>query len=211
VFRSCTAAGGDSLIADDTPLCDSCRAKVLLGAAFSVSLANLAYVVFGHVRVPALQSYILEPFALLLTHFLTHLNHEQTRTSSSTLLLFWPTYTVALLIWGRTLIAIHSDVSDIIVPLALRSAVVLFGLFSFTLELVSPKFEPDLDEEMDETYVENPVLSANIFSRWSFGYVTPLLNKGAKEYITDKDLPSLLKQDQAAELGQKLTAALAKR
>ena len=79
------------------------------------------------------------------------------------------------------------------------------------LELFAPKFEPGLDEEVDETNVENPRLTANIFSRWSFGYVTPLLKKGAKEYITDKDLPSLLKHDQAAELGQRLNAALTKR
>jgi len=184
----------------------------LLGAALSVSLANLAYILFGHVRVPVLRSYILEPLALLPAILLTHTNHKQTRTSSSTLLLFWPTYAVALLVWGRTLITIHSeDISDVIVPLALRSAVALFGLFSFGLELLAPKFEPDLDEEFDETHVENPFTSANVFSRWSFGYMTPMLEKGAKEYITDKDLPSLLKQDQAAELGQKLTAALTKR
>jgi len=87
----------------------------------------------------------------------------------------------------------------------------VFGLFSFALELLAPKFEPDLCEEIDETHVENPLISANIFSRWSFGYMTPLLRRGKKEYITDKDLPSLLKQDQATELAQKLTAALAKR
>lgn len=87
----------------------------------------------------------------------------------------------------------------------------MFGLFSFALELIAPKFEPDLGGEVDETHVENPVISANIFSRWTFGYMTPTLRKGSKEYITDKDLPSLLKQDQASELGQRLAAALAKR
>ena len=87
----------------------------------------------------------------------------------------------------------------------------LFGLFSFALELIAPKFGPDLGRDIDETDVENPLLSANVFSRWSFSYMTPLLEKGAKEYITDNDLPSLLKQDQAAELSQKLTAGLAKR
>ena len=184
----------------------------MLGAAFSVSLANLAYLTFGHVRVPVFQSYILEPLALLPAIFLTHTNHTQTRTSSSTLLLFWPAYTVALLVWGRTLINTHSlNVSDVIVRLALRAAVAVFGFFSFSLELFAPKFEPDLDEEVDETHVENPFISANIFSRWSFGYMTPMLEKGTKEYITEKDLPSLLKEDQAAELGQRLTAALAKR
>ena len=87
----------------------------------------------------------------------------------------------------------------------------MFGLFSFALELLAPKFEPDLGEDVDETHVENPFISANVFSRWSFSYMTPLLKKGTKEYITDKDLPSLLKHDQAGELSQKLTAALAKR
>ena len=184
----------------------------MFGAAFSVSLANLAYIVFGHVPVPVLQSYILEPLALLPAIFLTHANHRQTQTSSSTLLLFWPAYTVSLLVWGRTLVATHSEnISDVIVPLALRSAVAVFGLFSFALELLAPKFEADLGEEIDETYVDNPITSANIFSRWSFSYMTPLLKKGSKEYITDKDLPSLLKQDQATELSQKLGAALAKR
>jgi len=184
----------------------------LLGAAVSVSLANLSYIVFGHVRVPVLQSYILEPLALVPAIFLTHTNHKQNRTSSSALLLFWPAYVVALLIWGRTLVTTHSEnVSDVITLLALRSAVTVFGLFSFALELLAPKFEPDLCGEIDETHVENPLISANIFSRWSFGYMTPLLRKGAKEYITDKDLPSLLKRDQATELGQRLTAALAKR
>ena len=186
--------------------------QILLAAALSVSLANLFYLVFGHIRVSVLHFYILEPLALLLAIFLTHANHHKTRTSSSTLLLFWPTYIVALLIWGRTLLAIHSqNVSDIIVPLALRSAVAVFGLFSFALELFAPKFEPDLDGAIDETHVENPRLSANIFSRWSFSYMTPMLKKGAKEYITDKDLPSLKREDQAAELSQRLTAALAKR
>ena len=87
----------------------------------------------------------------------------------------------------------------------------MFGFFSFALELLAPKFEPDLNDEVDETQVENPLISANIFSRWSFSYMTPLLKKGTKEYITDKDLPSLLKQDQAAELSQRLNTALAKK
>ena len=184
----------------------------MLGAAFSVSLGNLAYIVFDHVRVPVLPSYVLEPLALLSAIFLTRTNHKRARTSSSTLLLFWPAYTIALLIWGRTLAATHSkNLRDAIIPLTLRSVVAAFGLFSFGLELFSPKFQPDLDEEIDEADVENPFVSANIFSRWSFGYMTPMLEKGTKEYITDKDLPSLLEQDRAAQLGQRLTAALSKR
>ena len=173
---------------------------------------NLVYIIFSRARVPVLQSYILEPLALLPAIFLTRTNHKQTRTSSSTLLLFWPTYTIALLVWGRTLAVTHSEnLGDVIVPLTLRFTVVVFGLFSFTLELLAPKFEPDLDKEIDEADVENPLVSANIFSRWSFGYMTPMLEKGTKEYITDKDLPSLLKQNRAAEQGQRLIAALSKR
>lgn len=184
----------------------------MLGVAFSVSLANLAYIISSHVHVPVLQSYILEPLALLPAIFLTHANHKQTRTSSSTLLLFWPIYTIALLVWGRTVLATHSgNLRDGIIPLTLRSVVVVFGLLSFVLELFAPKFEPGFDEEIDETDIENPIISANIFTRWSFSYMTPMLEKGSKDYITDKDLPSLLKQDRAAQLGRRLTVALAKR
>ena len=94
-----------------------------------------------------------------------------------------------------------------VIPLALRSTVAAFELFSFTLELLAPKFEPDSDESIGKTHVENPLISANIFSRWLFGYVTPILKKGAKEYITDKDLPSLIKPPNWVWLD----AALAKR
>lgn len=183
----------------------------MLIIAFSISLENLIYVVLDHTRVPVFQSYILEPLALLPTIFLTHINHKQTRTSSSTLLLFWPAYAVAVSIWGRTIVTVHSEnLNDFLVPLSMRFGVVVFGLLSFAFELVAPKFELHIGEEI-EAHAENPFLSAHIFSRWTFGYITPMLKKGSKKYITDRDLPSLLKQDRATELGQRLAAALAKR
>lgn len=189
------------------------RAKlILLIIAFSISLENLVYVVLDHTRVPVFQSYILEPLALLPTIFLAHINHKQTRTSSSTLLFFWPTYAVAVSIWGRTIITVYSeDLNSFLVPLSMRFGVVVFGLLSFVFELVAPKFEQHIGEEVDEAHVENPILSANIFSRWTFSYMTPMLKKGSKKHIADRDLPSLPEQDRATELGQRLTAALAKR
>lgn len=186
--------------------------QILLAIAFSISLENLIYVVLDHTRVPVFQSYILEPLALLPTIPLAHINHKQTRTSSSILLLFWPTYAVAVFIWGRTIVTVYSEnLNDFLVPLSMRFGVVVFGLLSFAFELVAPEFKPHIGEETGDAHVENPILSANIFSRWTFGYMTPMLKKGSKKFITDRDLPSLLKQDQATELGQRLTAALAKR
>jgi ATP-binding cassette subfamily C (CFTR/MRP) protein 1 len=170
-------------------------------------LGNPAYIFLGHIRVPVPLSYILKPLALLFAIFLTRTNHEQTRTSSSTPLLFWLAHTVGLLIWGRTLIAIHSEnVSNIVIPLALRSAVTMFGLFSFTLELLAPKFDPDSNKANDKTHVQSLLISTNIFGKWSFDYLPPILKKGAKEYITDKDLPSLIKPQNCV----RLDAALAK-
>lgn len=43
-----------------------------------------------------------------------------------------------------------------------------------------------------------------------FDRMTLSLQKGSREYITDKDLSSL-EEDRAAELGQRLVATLSKR
>jgi len=52
---------------------------------------------------------------------------------------------------------------------------------------------------------------ANIFSIWSFGWMSPLLQKGVKEYITEADLPDLEPEDHATPLGEKLEKAYIKR
>lgn len=184
--------------------------QALIGLALTTSCVNLGILIFNHVSVPLIQSYILEPLALFASGFLVYTNHTRTATSSSTSLLFWPLYIFGLIIWGRTLLLTHPHASHVQVLLALRCAVAGLGLGYFALELIAPEFEPGPDDEVDSGHVANPIVTANIFSKWTFMYMTPLMKKGSSTIITEEDLPSLVKSDQAIELAQRLQNARVK-
>lgn len=175
----------------------------MLVLASLTSGVNLIYILVQRVSVPVRQSYVLEVIALIATIPLTYVTHQRTRTSSSILLLFWPVYSVGLLIWARTLIATKTS-GDVVPVLALRCAVIGLGLISFIFECFAP-------EEIDPLEHENPIYTANIFSRWTFGWMTPLMKKGASDYITENDLPDLRPSDQSAKLNDDLEKAIHKK
>ncbi|PIL25024.1 ATP-binding cassette transporter [Ganoderma sinense ZZ0214-1] len=186
------------------------RAKLLLlSIAFITSCANLIFVLSTRRPVAFLPSYALELAALFLAPFLCWQNHHRTRTSSSLLLLFWPFYTVAVLIWARTALAISSDALRLVV--AVRGVVALLGLSAFALECLGPEFSPE-DGLLDDAVgrAESPLLTANIFSKWNFSWMNVLMKKGATEYITENDLPGLVPSDEASALGSRLTKAMEK-
>jgi ATP-binding cassette subfamily C (CFTR/MRP) protein 1 len=177
--------------------------KALLVIALISSCTSLVFVFMLHIPVAILLPYVLEVLALAASIPLTYLTHERSRTSSSILLLFWPAYTVAFLIRARTLFSTLNspELLPVLIP---KCAVVVLGLASFGLECLGP-------EHIDPFGHENPIVTANIFSRWTFGWMTPLMKKGATEYITEDDLPSLLSQNESAKLGNDLKKALDKR
>ena len=77
------------------------------------------------------------------------------------------------------------------------------GIISFALECLGP-------EQIYAVKHENPVITANIFRVWTFGWMTPLMEKGASEYITEDDLPDLRSKDAATKLCDDLKQALDK-
>jgi hypothetical protein len=93
--------------------------------------------------------------------------------------------------------------SNVVPVLALKGAVVSLGVISFVLECLGP-------ERADASKHQNPVTAANIFSIWTFGWMTPLMKKGATEYITENDLPDLLPEDAATKLSDDLKEYLDK-
>ncbi|KAH7930359.1 P-loop containing nucleoside triphosphate hydrolase protein [Leucogyrophana mollusca] len=173
---------------------------LLLGLAFVASCANLFFVLASRTIVPVLWPYVLEPLALLAAQFLTCLNHRRTRSSSTILLLFWPAYTLGVAIWTRSMISSHFDQQYII--LSLKWTVEFFGLISFALECFSP--------DTDKNTSDSPLITANIFSIWSFAWLTPLMKQGFKAYITEDDLPALVPRDESENLGNDLQKALSK-
>ncbi|KAJ7767456.1 multidrug resistance-associated ABC transporter [Mycena maculata] len=192
------------------PQTRSTKSRVILGGklalltvALAFSLANLVLIILRKSTVPVLEFYILEPLTLLGTIALTYLNHTRQRTSSSVLLVFSPIYFTCLVIWARTVI---SQLSDYRLLLLLKGGVVLFGLASFALECIGPEIGLPKEEKVQES----PVLTANIYSRCTFGWMTTLMAKGATKFITEDDLPSLVPSDESENLGNKLERCLTK-
>ena len=174
---------------------------MLLGLALIASAANLTFVLLQRKRVAVLAPYILEPLALLFATLLTQLNHWRARSSSTILLFFWPCYVIGAAIWTRSYVSNGFSVYSL-VP-RLKCIVVLLGLLSLALECFSPDDSPI-------TVDEHPTIKANIYSKWSFAWLTPLLSKGSKAFITEDDLPSLAPEEESEKLGDRLESALQK-
>jgi ATP-binding cassette subfamily C (CFTR/MRP) protein 1 len=151
---------------------------------------------------------VLEATAFLVLPLLTYLSHTRTRRSSSIALLFWLAYFPALLIWSRTALL---DVTRPQSPaaLALRWAIGGLGVVAFALECLGPEFRAEPDDK-PSLNPESPLLRANIFSVWTFGWLTPLMKQGARQFIIEDDLPGLVSDEETSKVGQKLQRAMKK-
>ncbi|KAG7444271.1 metal resistance protein YCF1 [Guyanagaster necrorhizus] len=180
--------------------------KILfLTLAFSVSIANLLYTVYTRIPVPVLQSYIFEPVSLAAAVVLTFFNHTRARNSSAILLIYWPLHSFVYAIWTRSVLTYGFNH----IIFTFKSIIAGLGVLSFLLECVGPEWGSD-ERIVDGLHAENPVITANIFGRWFFSWMTPLMKKGASQYISENDLPSLRPEDDSERLGQILHDALQK-
>lgn len=75
------------------------------------------------------------------------------------------------------------------------------------LECFGPEIGKCEESLFDDRKKENPLETANIFSRWSFSWMTPLLRKGATQYIVEGDLPPLLPKNAVDKIGDDLAEA----
>jgi ATP-binding cassette, subfamily C (CFTR/MRP), member 1 len=149
----------------------------------------------------------LEVIAFLVLPLLIYLNHTRTRRSSTIALIFWLAYIPALLIWTRTTLDVGKPRGPPIS--ALRWGIGGLSVLAFALECLGPEFRPEPDNK-PRLNPESPILTANIFSVWTFGWLTPLIKKGARQVITEDDLPELVLEDETTKLGQKLQRAMKK-
>ncbi|THH19236.1 hypothetical protein EW146_g1884 [Bondarzewia mesenterica] len=180
---------------------------VLLELASLTSLANLILILALHQPVAIFQTYILEVLALNAASLLTYFNHTRTRTSSTILLLFWPVYLLILTIWSRTVVL--KGLPNLRLTFVLKWATAGLGLFAFALECLGPEYRRKaLVEETGRAIGEHPLVTANIFSKWNFGWMTPLMKKGVTQFITENELPPLLSADESANLGYRLRLAM---
>ncbi|TFK18058.1 metal resistance protein YCF1 [Coprinopsis marcescibilis] len=201
-----------ALLAFRQPLARSKKSYVLLWLkifilvlAFGTSVSNAALIFIQKSTVPVYLSYVLEAASFAAAASLTYFNHTRTRTSSTTLLLYWPLDLLGLVIWLRTVFL--TKYPEFTVILAFKGAAHILAYISLALECIGPDYHSVPLEKVQE---ESPLLTANLYSIWTFGWMTPLMKKGAAEYITEKDLPPLLEDDRSANLGSDLETAMEK-
>ncbi|KAH9967354.1 metal resistance protein YCF1 [Russula dissimulans] len=180
---------------------------VVLAPILSIALVNLVLAISLPQGVYFFPSPGLEAAAFFVLPFLTYFNHTRTRRSSTSALLFWLAYFSALVVWSRTTLR---DAGPHIPPiLTLRWGIGALGAVAFALECLGPEFraEPDNKPRLNP---ESPLLTANIFSVWTFGWTTSIMKKGVRQFITEEDLPELVPEDETTKLGEKLQRALKK-
>lgn len=82
------------------------------------------------------------------------------------------------------------------------------GIAVFFLELLVPK-KQSVYKAIGGEEVENecPMETANIFSRLTFGWMTPIMKEGYNKFLTEEDLWSLRKSDTTHTTSDKFNAA----
>ena len=104
---------------------------------------------------------------------------------------------------------IAKGLSNLSIVFALKWVVTGLGLIAFALECLGPEYRSEVsEEEAGKETLEHPLVVANIFSKWSFSWMTPLMKKGVAQFITENDLPPLLEKDESANLGKALRATM---
>lgn len=110
-----------------------------------------------HDTVPVVQSYILEPIAILGALCLTFYNHTRKRKPSTALLIYWPLYTIVAAIWIRTYVTKGFYLEYV---LALKCASLGLGLLAYAVECAG------VEAGMEKEEFEHPSITANIYSIW---------------------------------------------
>ncbi|CAE6455011.1 unnamed protein product [Rhizoctonia solani] len=186
-------------------------AKLFVGTLPLVGLssAQLILVVLRYhasiVSAPVISA-LVTLVSSLFVGILVYYNHTRTRRSSTTLLTLWPFYLLEQAIFIRTQLLLHQQHT---VFFALRCALFATGAISWALECFCPdcmKHDPDAEPEDKEL----PYERANVYSRLTFGWMTPLMKLGYKRFISEKDMSALSPTDTAHSLSDQLQKQWAK-
>jgi ATP-binding cassette subfamily C (CFTR/MRP) protein 1 len=140
--------------------------------------------------------------AALGTVFIVHeLEHERSRVPSGALLFYWLFYILASVVKTRSLYIQNFTRHETLFALVATNLVLAIAVF--VLELFVPKKQSMYRTIGDEK--ECPSEYSNIFSLLSFGWLTPLMKRGYKTYLTEEDLWDLPDRNTTKSNGDKFS------
>ncbi|KAI4254372.1 MAG: hypothetical protein LQ352_003132 [Teloschistes flavicans] len=142
--------------------------------------------------------------SLFIVGVVQYLEHWRSRQPNGVVLFYWLLLLIAYGVKLRSLIsqqAFHNRTSYF------ATFCVTFGLatLEFALEYLVPKKQSAYDALGDED--ECPIEYADIFKILTFGWMTPMMKYGYKEFLTQDDLWNLRKRDTTRATGGALKEA----
>ena len=135
---------------------------------------------------------IINLASLVMIFYIQYIEHWRSRNPNGVVLTYWLFLIIAYGVKLRSLISQEMHKSH--VPYFATFAVsVGLSVIEFGLEWLVPKRLSAYDALGDED--ECPIEYANIFSILTFGWMTPMMKYGYKQYLTQDDLWNLRKRD----------------
>ncbi|KAK7208586.1 P-loop containing nucleoside triphosphate hydrolase protein [Myxozyma melibiosi] len=140
---------------------------------------------------------VLSFFGYLVALYLHHLEHNRMRYANGVLLFFW---LFVVLADGIRLVSFVNREAHILYPQFITAFGFSFilSIITFVLEAFVPKAKSSY-EVLAQEGDESPLDRANLFSRLTFEWMTPMMKLGYETYLTEEDLPGLAKGDKTAE------------
>ncbi|CAI2167258.1 20609_t:CDS:10 [Funneliformis geosporum] len=147
-------------------------------------------------------SSLINVCAMFMAFSIHNKSYTHSHVSSSVLLLYWLFYSVAHAIRLRTLINTTSN----LLYFSMFSISMILVLVVFVLELL-PKPQNDYELIDDDENYDCPEESANIFSRATFYWMTPLMKLGYQKFLTMDDLWNLNSEEKSKKISEEFEAA----
>ncbi|KAK9370171.1 P-loop containing nucleoside triphosphate hydrolase protein [Lipomyces kononenkoae] len=140
---------------------------------------------------------VLNFFALCVAMYLHHLEHNRSRMANGVLLFFW---LFVILTDGVRLVGFINREAHIKNPgfISTFGFSFILAICIFVLEAFVPKARSTYEVLIDEMD-ESPLDRANVFSRLTFGWMSPMMKLGYETFLTEEDLPGLAKGDKTGE------------
>ncbi|KAJ4367017.1 ATP-binding cassette glutathione S-conjugate transporter ycf1 [Neocucurbitaria cava] len=135
---------------------------------------------------------IITIVSLGVVFYIQYIEHWRSRNANGVVLFYWLLLLIAYAVKLRSLVAqqVHHEH---VAYFAIFCASVGLAALSFVLEWLVPKRMSDYDMLGDDD--ECPYEYADIFSVLTFGWMTPLMKRGYKTFLTQDDLWNLRKRD----------------
>ena len=132
--------------------------------------------------------------SLVVIFGVQYLEHRRSRTPNAVVLFYWLFFLIVFAVKLRSLVS--QRLHQVRLPYFITFCITLgLALLEFVLEWLVSK-PPSAYDALDQPG-ECPVEYADVFSRLTFAWMTPLMKHGYKAYLTEEDLWTLRPDDQA--------------